>query len=237
MRILVVSFLFVASLFAGTIQVSAASNTHAVLDDIKASFEKKHPNIKVDIIFASSGSLFSQISKGRPADIYLAANVKYAEKLAALKHSTKPVVYAVGKLALYTNGKADMSKGVDSVLKSVKKISIANPITAPYGTASVEFLKNIHMYDAVKSKLVEAGSISKTFVQAKTATDVGFIAYSTIKQEKITKGYIVLDDTKYTPIAQAMTLLSKDNKDAKMFYDYILSSKAAFEKFGYGTKK
>lgn len=237
MRIILASFLFVAGLFAGTIQVSAASNTQAVLNDIKASFMKKHPGIDVKIDFNSSGKLFQGISQGRPADIYLAANVKYADKMAALKHSSKPIVYAVGKLALYSNGRIAMDKGVDAALKAAKTISIANPITAPYGTASVEFLKNIHMYAAVKSKIVEAGSISKAFVQAKTAADVGFIAYSTIKQEKITKGYIVLDDTKYTPIAQAMTLLSQNNKEAKMFYDYIQASKDAFLKFGYGVKK
>jgi molybdate transport system substrate-binding protein len=75
-----------------------------------------------------------------------------------------------------------------------------------------------------------------------TAADVGFIAASVLHSPKMLhfqKGlnYIDLDSSLYTPISQGIVLLKNatNNKEAKLFYKFLLSDKAKeiFRHFGY----
>ena len=140
----------------------------------------------------------------------------------------------------------DFSKSIALVAnKSIEKIAIANPKTAPYGTASIEALKNANILDKVESKFVYAESISQAVTYAITAADVGFIAKSSLYDEKMSQykeniNWISVDPKLYTPIDQGIVILNraKDNKEAKAFYDFILSdnAKKIFIDFGYLVK-
>lgn len=140
----------------------------------------------------------------------------------------------------------DFSKGIALVAnKDIEKIAIANPKTAPYGTAAIEALKNANILDKVESKFVYAESISQAVTYAMTAADVGFIAKSSLYDEKMSQykeniNWISVDPKLYTPIDQGIVILNraKDNKEAKAFYDFILSdnAKKIFIDFGYLVK-
>lgn len=128
----------------------------------------------------------------------------------------------------------DFSKGIALLAnKDIEKIAIANPKTAPYGTAAIEALKNANILDKVESKFVYAESISQAVTYAMTAADVGFIAKSSLYDEKMSQykeniNWISVDPKLYTPIDQGIVILNraKDNKEAKAFYDFILSDNA-----------
>ena len=98
--------------------------------------------------------------------------VLYADKIAV----SKPVVYASGALAMMSTRGFDLSKGM-SVLDDVKvdKIALANPKTAPYGTATLEAFKNAKLFEKVQAKLVYGESISQAIQFATTAADIGFV--------------------------------------------------------------
>lgn len=140
----------------------------------------------------------------------------------------------------------DFSKGIALLAnKDIEKIAIANPKTAPYGTAAIEALKNANILDKVESKFVYAESISQAVTYAMTAADVGFIAKSSLYDEKMSQykeniNWISVDPKLYTPIDQGIVILNraKDNKEAKAFYDFILSdnAKKIFIDFGYLVK-
>lgn len=140
----------------------------------------------------------------------------------------------------------DFSKGIALLAnKDIEKIAIANPKTAPYGTAAIEALKNANILHKVESKFVYAESISQAVTYAMTAADVGFIAKSSLYDEKMSQykeniNWISVDPKLYTPIDQGIVILNraKDNKEAKAFYDFILSdnAKKIFIDFGYLVK-
>ena len=140
----------------------------------------------------------------------------------------------------------DFSKGINLVTdNNINKIAIANPKTAPYGTAAQEALKNANVLDKIESKFVYAESISQAVTYAITAADVGFIAKSSLYDENMTQykenvNWVSVDPKLYTPIDQGIVILKRaeNNTEAKAFYDFILSNNAKeiFKKFGYLVK-
>ena len=231
-------------LHAGVINVALAANVSYAIDDLKAAFAKKYPDTRVEITLGGSGKLTAQINNGAPYDILMSANMKYPE---AIYNNglgvTKPHIYAQGSLAIFSVRKRDFTQGIKIVSDTkIRRIAIANPNTAPYGKATIEALKNAKLYEKVKNKFVYAESISQAVAYSVTATDLGFIAKSSLYSEKMQRfkrgiNWIEVDPKLYTPINQGIIILkhAKKNSEAKAFYDFILSQKAKdiFLKYGY----
>jgi molybdate transport system substrate-binding protein len=243
-KIVLGSALLVSSLFSGDINIAVAANVSYAIDDLKKEFNKLYPNTNVKVTLGSSGKLTAQIKNGAPYDLFMAANMKYPQALYKDDLAvTKPLVYAQGSLAFLSTKKIDFSKGIELLKqKDIRKIAITNPKTAPYGTASVEAMKNAKIYEEIKNKFVFAESISQTVAYSVTAADIGFIAKSSLFSDKMSKykqgvNWYSVDTKLYTPINQGIVILKKaqNNSEVKAFYSFILSKKAKkiFEEFGY----
>ena len=235
---------FISYLSAGNINIAVAANVSYAIDDLIRAFNKKYPNIKVNITLGSSGKLTAQIKHGAPYDIFMAANMQYPNALYKSKIAiTAPIVYAKGSLALLSNKQRSFKKNIEILnSKLVKRIAIANPKTAPYGKAAIQALKNRKIYNKVKSKLIYAESASATVSYTLLAADVGIVAKSLLYSKKMRRfkqniHWIEIDNSLFTPIKQGMVILKngKNNKDAKLFYDFILTKEAKdiLIKYGY----
>ena len=238
-------FLIFSSLNAGQIKVAVAANVSYAIDSLVQEFSKNNPNTQVIIILGSSGKLTAQISHGAPYDIFMSANMKYPNKLYETKKVlTKPKIYALGSLALFSTKNLNLSKNLNILqTKQISKIAIANPKTAPYGKAAFEALKNADILDIIKPKFIYGESISQTVSYTVTATDIGLIAKSSLYSKNMTKykkdiNWVEIDTKLYTPIEQGVVIV-KDSKEAKAFYDFILSEKAKkiFRNYGYLTNE
>ena len=244
MKILLIALLLTLSTQAKTIKIAVAANVSYAINDLKKEFNKLYPDIKVQVTIGGTGKLTAQIKNGAPYQILMGANMLYPETLYKEDFAiTKPLVYAQGSLAYLSKNKRDFSEGIE-LLKhdKIKKIAIANPKTAPYGTATVEALKNAKVYDAIKSKLVYGESISQTVIYATKATDIGFIAKSSLYSPKMShfkegENWTELDPKLYTPINQGIVILKKGegSMEVSTFYAFIFSKKASkiFKEFGY----
>jgi len=220
---------------AGTIQIAVAANVSYAMDDLKKEFNKVYPNTKVQVVLGSSGKLTAQIKHGAPYQLFMSANMNYPEALYKDKVAvTEPVVYAQGTLAYLSHKPQDFSKGM-ALLKDekIKKIAVANPKTAPYGKATIEAMKSASVYEEVKHKFVFAESASQTVSYTVIATDLGFIAKSSLYSSKMKKykeniNWKEVDPKLYTPIQQGIVILKKgeENSEVKAFYDFILSQDA-----------
>ena len=244
LKLLLLTLILSTFTMAETIKVAVAANVSYAIDDLEKEFNKLYPDTKVQIILGSTGKLTAQIKNGAPYQVLMGANMMYPETLYKEDFAvTRPLVYAQGSLALISAKKYDLSKGLEAVKSNgVKKIAIANPKTAPYGIATEEALKNAKLYDAVKDRFVFGESISQTVTYAMKATDLGFIAKSSLfspqmKHFKKGENWVEVDSKLYTPIDQGVVILKKGESSAEVaaFYAFILSKKAKviFEKFGY----
>lgn len=246
-KIILALALLASSIFANTITVAVAANVSYAINELVAEFNKTNPDTKVQVTLGSSGKFTAQIESGAPFDVFMSADMKFPKSLFEKGlATTEPALYAQGSLAMLSSKQLDFSKGINLVTDpNIAKIAVANPKTAPYGTAAVEAMKNANVLDKVESKFVYAESISQAVTYATTAADVGFIAKSSLYDEKMSKykeniNWISVDPSLYTAIDQGIVVLknTKEEASAKAFYDFILGEKAKeiFIKFGYLVK-
>jgi len=243
-RVLIISTFLSLWLGAAQVRVAAAANMSYVMKSLIKAFVTTHPDASIEAIIGSSGKLKAQITHGAPFDLFLSANMTYPQAL----HQegvgvVPPVVYAQGVLALFSSVPRDFSKGL-AILEDpkVQKIAIANPVTAPYGTAAKEALERAGLYKKLQPKFVFGESVSQTVTYALRAADMGVIALSALyapQMQRYKEGvhWVAVDTRLYTPIDQGMLLLrhAKGNETAKAFYTFIQSEEARkiLQAFGY----
>jgi molybdate transport system substrate-binding protein len=229
------------SVCAQKVNVAAAGNLQYILEEIKAKYEEAHPGVQVIITLGASGALTQQIINGAPFDFFMAADVKYPQKLKEQGCAVGNVkTYGYGKLVLWSN-MLDVSKGVESLKDSkVTKIAIAKPDIAPYGERAVQCMKYYGVYDALKDKLVYADNIAQAAQYAETGNaEAAFIAYALVLgPEMKDKGHYFLLDTKsYKPVEQACVLIKgwERNPEAGRFMNFVLGPECrpVFEKYGF----
>ncbi|ACF14466.1 molybdenum ABC transporter, periplasmic molybdate-binding protein [Chloroherpeton thalassium ATCC 35110] len=227
------------------LRIAAAANLSYLIDELKKDFEKTHPGIDLEFSRASSGKLVSQIMNGAPYDVFLSADMSYPERLTKEGFADgNPIVYAKGKLILFSAGKISLKDGLQSLkADSVKTVALANPELAPYGKATLQALEKCGLSD-LKSKFVIAENVSQAVQFSLNATDAGFIPKSAIYAPALKSfhdesvHWIAISDSLYEPILQGAVLLKRaeENSEAKLFMDYLQSdaAKNIFESFGYG---
>ena len=238
------ALMMTVSAYAGSLTIAVAANVTYAMDELIATFNETYPDTKIETSLSSSGKLTAQIRNGAPFSIFMAANMAYPEALYKDGIAvTEPKIYAQGALAFLSAKPQDFSKGLELLTgEEIKKVAIANPKTAPYGTAAVEAMKNVGIYDKVEPKLVYGESISQTVTYALSAADVGIINASAMYSDKMVQykegiNWALVNASVYTPIDQGIVLLKHgaQNPEAKAFYDFILGSQAReiMARYGY----
>ncbi len=230
---------FSASAEAGQTNVAVAANFTEPAREIAALFKEKTGNEAV-LSFGASGGFFTQIAHDAPYQVFLSADAERPKAAVAQGFAVPGTVftYAIGKLVLWSKV-IDVTEG-EATLKAGKfaKLSIANPASAPYGTAAIETMKALGVYDAIRPKIVQGASIAQAFqfVDTKNA-ELGFVALSELKSVTDGTRWIV-PQTLYSPIRQDAVLLKKGENDeaAKAFLQFLKGpeARAIIAKFGYG---
>ena len=231
------------------LRIAAAANLSDVLPEIIEGYktDKGLPDQEIEVTFASSGKLYSQIISGAPYDIFLAANQDFPAQLLneVFKGdaSHTPFTYTQGQLSIYSATKAvgvfdqnTLTELLNSNNKS--KITIANPELAPYGASAKSYLQTQNLYDALiaQKRLIQAENIGQAFQYAHTGSvDYGFVAHSQVIAMKATpEHFYLLPPTSYPAILQDGILITNE-ANAADFTDYLRSptGQAYFSRAGY----
>lgn len=228
-----------AAVRAAEVKVAVAANFTDAVKEIGALFEKASGH-KAVFSFGPTGGLYNQITQAAPFEVFLSADQATPAKAVAEGHAVAGSVftYATGKLVLFS--KTDGLTLGEQTLKDGKfaKIAIANPKTAPYGTAAVEVMQKLGVFDALKDKIVEGNNIAQAFQFVDTANaEVGFVAFAQVALKPGGSRWVVPANMHKT-IAQDAVLLKTgaDNDAAKAFLTFLKGPEArkVIEKYGYG---
>lgn len=226
---------------AAETNVAVAANFTAAAKEIAAAFEADTGH-KAVLSFGSSGKFYAQIANGAPFQVFLSADADRPEKAETegLAVPGTRFTYAVGRLVLYSGDPAlvDAEGAVLGRPGAFAKLALANPKTAPYGSAAVEAMTKLGVYEGVKDKLVQGDNIAQThqFVATGNA-QLGFVALSQVMADDKGSKWVVPADL-HAPIKQDAVLLKTGAASvaAKAFLAYLKGdrARAAIAKYGYG---
>ena len=224
---------------AAEVKVAVAANFTEAVKEIGALFEKATGH-KAVFSFGPTGGLYNQITQAAPFEVFLSADQAAPAKALKEGHAVEgsAYTYATGKLVLFS--KTEGLKLGEDTLKEGKftKIAIANPKTAPYGTAAVEVMQKLGVYDALKGNIVEGNNIAQTYQFVDTGNaEVGFVAFAQVVLKSGGSRWVV-PANQYKTIAQDAVLLKTGagNDAAKAFLTFLKGPEArkVIEKYGYG---
>jgi molybdate transport system substrate-binding protein len=230
---------------AQEIIVAAAADMSAALPQLVDAYTKKTGQA-VKLSFGSSGNLTNQIRNGAPFDVFFSADEQYPQQLISEGLASKDTLYryAIGRLVLWVvnDSSLDLPKlGMRALIEpSVKKISIANPATAPYGRAAEAAMRHAGIYAQVSSRLVVGENVSQAaqFVESGNA-QAGLIALSHALAPALKdKGrYWMVPLDAYPTLNQAAVVLSKSKQQdaARRFLEFLRSPEATslLTKYGF----
>lgn len=232
-----VAYLQPASVRSEQARVAVAANFTATAQRIAQAFQSQTSHTVV-LSFGSTGQLFAQISQAAPFDAYLAADQVHPQRAVdeGLAVPGSRFTYATGRIALYS---ADASLIKDaSVLNgdSYSRLAIANPDTAPYGRAAMEFLRQHGGLRDLDRRLVKGASVAQTMQFVATGNaQLGVVALAQIYDHDDGSRWLIPDNL-HSPIAQDAVLLTRGSENAAAigFLEFLQSDVAQDIKSGFG---
>ena len=148
------------------VRIAAASDLKFALDEIVARFVARHPAIRVEPTYGSSGNFHAQLRQRAPFDLFLSADMEYVRDLVARGIGTEPEIfpYAIGHLVLWVPARSPLRVEEEGLaaLRGARRIAIANPRHAPYGRAAEAALRAGGLWEEVQPRLVLGESIAQT---------------------------------------------------------------------------
>jgi len=229
-----------------TLRIMAAASLTELFTEIETSYEKEHPEIDLQMSFAGSQSLATQIQEGVDADVFASANTKYMTLLIeeGLVSKDDVNVFAKNKLAIITMKSLEGLNSPYDFMTHDYKIVIADE-TVPVGQYTLDFLEKIEAdlpgfttsflaqvvsketnVKMVVSKVVlgeaDAGIVYQTDLTDTNKDSVAIM--STEVEQNIVATY---------PIAKLTA--SQHDDQAQAFVDYMLSKegRSILDKYGF----
>ena len=243
--LLVAALLCSQPALADDLQVAVAANFTGPMQVIAPIFERDTGH-KLILAFGATGKFYAQINNGAPFEVLLSADDGTPAKLVKEGNGVagSAFTYAIGKLVLWSATPGLVDKQGEILKKgSFKHLAIANPKTAPYGTAAVQTMNKLGVADALKARFVQGENISQTLQFVSTGNaELGFVALSQVfKEGKLNSGSAwIVPGELHEPIYQDAVILAKgkDNPAAKAFIEFLKSpyGHAVVKSYGYALR-
>ena len=225
-----IGLLFSAVLTATEARVAVASNFLPTARQLAAGFKQRSGHT-LRISSASSGKLYAQIHHGAPFDLLLSADARRPERLATegLARPDKVRPYAIGQLVFWMpKQEGDASRCRARLLEGNLRLALANPRTAPYGSAAWETLEALG-FDPAKLPLIQGENVAQAFAfVASGSADGGFVAASQPTAGNREGCRWPVPGELHAPIVQKAALLKRGepNPAARAFFAYLLGPEA-----------
>jgi molybdate transport system substrate-binding protein len=153
-----------------TLLVATAASLTAAFTDIGEAFDQAN-GTETTFTFDASGTLQKQIEAGAPVDVFVSASPIQVNNLLEqnLVDEASVTTFAGNELLLAVP--ADSKLGItgfqDLTKEEVKRITTADPQTAPQGKHALEILTTLGLLEAVQPKLIYSRSAPQTLTYVK----------------------------------------------------------------------
>ncbi len=224
-----------------TLLVSAAASLKDALEEIKPLYQQSKSDTKINYNFGASGALQQQIEQGAPADIFISAAKKQVDALeekGLLLPGSRTNLANNSLVLIVAQDVVGISSFYNLTDSKIKKIAIGEPRSVPAGQYGEQALKNLKLYDQVKSKLVFANNVRQVLAAVESGNAQAGIVYATdAKISNKVKVVITADKKFHSPIIYPVAVIkgSKNIPAAKEFVQFLSGSQAktVLRKYGF----
>ncbi len=172
--------------------VAVASNFRQTARELVTRYEAD-TGTAIRLSSGSTGALFARISNGAPYDVFLAADAARPALLAesGLGLADTRTTYAIGALVLWSRDPGleglDCRDALEETVAT--RIAVANPETAPYGRAALQFLENAGILTAANPSLALGENVSQALQFAATGNaQFGIVAAPLLRSPALPDG-------------------------------------------------
>jgi molybdate transport system substrate-binding protein len=229
--------------------VAAAGDLNPAATEIAEQFAQDTGR-RVEVVFASSGTLTRQIRDGAPFEVFLSADQAFVAQLADLGLTRdRGRLYAIGRLVFFapTGSPFDPDEGYAGLAQLIEtgrmtRFAIANPDHAPYGAAARAALQKHSLWDRIRPRLVIGEHLAQAAQFATTGNAVGgILAHAQMHAEHLKERgtWALIPDDDHPPIRQGMVLLTRAGPVAERFYQYMQepAARAILTRYGFTLPK
>lgn len=220
---------------AATLTVLAAASTTDAMKEAAALFAEQTGHA-VRFSFASSGALARQIQSGGPADLFLSANQKWMdalEKEQLIDPATRTDLLKNRLVLIALKGQ------MPALNKSFSgRLAVGDIRSVPAGMYAAEALKQVGLFDTLRSKMVMASSVrgALMFVE-RGEVDAGIVYATDAKISSRVEIASVFPEESHSPIRYpaAVCRASRQPELARGFLTFLKSTEAneIFDKYGF----
>jgi molybdate transport system substrate-binding protein len=213
------------------LHVLAAADLQPLMPALVDAFDHA-TGIKLIVSYGSSATLATQIINGDPADLFLAADYSFPERVVAanLADTSSPIAYARGTLVLFARKDSSFQPLNQNTIRDqrIQSLAIADEEHAPYGRAAVAALTAMKLYEGLKPHVVVAENVAQAaqFVESGNA-QLGLISLTLASSEHLQQvGTFVRMPKVYPEIRQCAVVMkgSAHRGDAHAFLDWLRSA-------------
>ena len=231
---------------AETVRVFAAASLMEAFRDVAALYEQQHAGDAIELNFAGSQVLRTQIEQGAAADVFASADLAHADALKAAGLLGPHDVFARNRLVVVVPAGSPRVKGLQDVARPGVKVLVAGP-TVPVGRYTTQALAKLAaagLYGDDFQARVQANVVSQeTNVRAvlsKVAlgeADAGFV-YATDATTAAQRVQVIDIPERYNVVAEypiGVVTKSAAASQAKAFVDLVLGpeGQAILHKYGF----
>ncbi len=225
--------------------IAAAADLNAALPEIARIFTTQ-TGYAVKLVFGSSGLFTQQIQNGAPFQVFLSADERYVQRLAASGHTDGDgALYATGRIGLLIprGSRIPSDTSLRAFVAAVQrgdviKFAIANPEHAPYGRAAKEALEHLGIWPALHPRLVFGENAAQATQFASSGSAQGGIiplSLALTPQVRAAGTFVLIPARYHQPLLQRMVLLRGAGPAARAFYAFLQTSAAreVFVRYGF----
>lgn len=224
--------------------VFAAASMTETLNQIKPLYEKAHSNVTITYNFDSSGTLLKQILAGADCDVFVSAAQKQMNQLDSTKDekdnpdkndfvlqgTRKNLLENKVALAVPDGNPKNINTFKDLTTDKLSLLAIGNS-DVPVGSYTLEILKYLgtSAEELEKANKITYGSnVKEVTTQVKQGTvDAGIIYATDAKSANLQVVDLATKDMcKQVIYPVAVLNITKSEKEAKAFVDYLSSNEA-----------
>ncbi|MEN6401381.1 MAG: molybdate ABC transporter substrate-binding protein [Armatimonadia bacterium] len=207
----------------------AGAGLRPMLDAASEEFKKLNPKVHLDIGYAGSGCLLSQLTFSKRGDLYMPGEDFYLKQASerGFISSEKPVG-CFEPVLLVQKGNPKGIKTLADLAKPKMKVGLGEPEAAAVGRAADELLKKAGLFEQVNRNVVfRAGNVPELGNSVKLkSVDVAIVWNVTAAQQTKDCDVVAIDKALYQPSLAPIGMLkfSKHPAEAQAFIDFLCSS-------------